>query len=150
LTQIRPSWGKLEQGRNLTLTEIQFHISPAVSNDRLNSLFAAAWANHRPMDFQRVLSRSLLYVCAFEAEQLIGFVNVAWDGGIHGFLLDPTVHPDCQRRCIGIRLVRIAVDAARERGVEWLHVDYEPHLRKFYRRCGFRQTEAGLIHLNNR
>ena len=31
--------------------------------------------------------------------------------------------------------------------VVWLHVDYEPHLLDFYRRCGFRHTEAGLMHL---
>jgi lincosamide nucleotidyltransferase len=39
------------------------------------------------------------------------------------------------------------VEAALKRGVEWLHVDYEPHLADFYRACGFRPTKAGLIHL---
>ena len=32
-------------------------------------------------------------------------------------------------------------------GVEWLHVDYEPHLEGFYRGCGFRHTAAGLLHV---
>jgi len=40
-----------------------------------------------------------------------------------------------------------AVRVARERGAEWLHVDFEPHLEGFYRACGFRPTEAGLIRL---
>jgi hypothetical protein len=43
--------------------------------------------------------------------------------------------------------VELAVEAARERDVEWVHVDFEPHLRPFYARCGFRPTEAGLIRL---
>ena len=34
-----------------------------------------------------------------------------------------------------------------ERGAQWLHVDFEPHLTAFYRGCGFRPTEAGLIAL---
>ncbi|NTE47960.1 GNAT family N-acetyltransferase, partial [Rhizobium pusense] len=28
-----------------------------------------------------------------------------------------------------------------------LHVDFETHLTSFYRSCGFRPTEAGLIEL---
>jgi hypothetical protein len=31
--------------------------------------------------------------------------------------------------------------------VQWLHVDYEPHLAPFYRALGFRHTEAGLLRL---
>jgi len=31
---------------------------------------------------------------------LIGFVNVAWDGGDHAFLIDTKVRPDHQRRGI--------------------------------------------------
>jgi hypothetical protein len=31
--------------------------------------------------------------------------------------------------------------------MEWLHVDYEPHLDSFYRACGFQPTLAGLLEL---
>jgi predicted N-acetyltransferase YhbS len=129
------------------MQEITYRLSPPVTNETLNGLFGAAWENHQPSDFAPVLSRSLAYVCAYEGERLVGFVNLAWDGGVHAFLLDTTVHPNVQRRGIGIELVRAAVDAARARGVEWVHVDYEPHLDAFYARCGFEPTRAGLIHL---
>ena len=122
-------------------------ISPPVSSDSLNALFAAAWENHVVRDFEPVLNRSLLYVCAFRGDALVGFVNAAWDGGLHAFLLDTTVHPDVQRRGVGVQVVQAAIVAAHERGIEWLHVDYEPHLREFYARCGFVPTEAGLMNL---
>ncbi|HUX49921.1 MAG TPA: GNAT family N-acetyltransferase, partial [Spirochaetia bacterium] len=51
------------------------------------------------------------------------------------------------RRGIGRELVERATAAVRERGLQWLHVDYEPHLEPFYARCGFRSTAAGLIRL---
>jgi GNAT superfamily N-acetyltransferase len=127
---------------------IEYVISPAVGNAAMNALFAASWPDHREADFAPVLARSLLYVCAYSGDRLIGFVNVAWDGGIHAFLLDTTVHPDFQRQGIGIRLVREAADAAKARGIEWLHVDYEPHLDGFYRACGFEPTLAGLMRLS--
>jgi len=79
---------------------------------------------------------------------LAGFVNVAWDGSDHAFLLDTKTHPSVQRRGVGTELVRLAAARAAAAGCEWLHVDHEPHLDAFYLdACGFRPTSAGLIHL---
>lgn len=133
-----------------TECDIDYQISPAVINVELNTLFAAAWPDHTPTEFTLLLKRSLLYVCAYSADCMIGFVNVAWDGGCHAFLLDTTVHPNYQRRGIGRRLVETAAEECRQRGVTWLHVDFEPHLRAFYTACGFLPTEAGLMQLSAR
>jgi GNAT superfamily N-acetyltransferase len=130
--------------------EINYRLSPLVSNDDLNRLFGVSWPNHSPSDFQKVLQRSLAYVCAYDGDDLVGFVYLAWDGGAHAFLLDPTVDPAFRRRGIGRRLVEKAVAVARSRGLEWVHVDYEPELEGFYRGCGFRPTLAGLIRLDER
>jgi GNAT superfamily N-acetyltransferase len=117
-------------------------------DEELAPLWQAAWGSDLSLGYRdRVLKRSLTHVCAFEGERLVGFVNVAWDGGVHAFLLDTTVHPEFQRRGIATSLVRRAAELARERGAEWLHVDYEPQLEEFYRGCGFRPTGAGLIDL---
>jgi GNAT superfamily N-acetyltransferase len=79
---------------------------------------------------------------------LIGFVNVAWDGGDHAFLIDTKVRPDRQRRGIGTELVRIAVAQAAQAGCGWIHVDFDDHLAPFYHgACGFVETPAGLIRL---
>ena len=119
----------------------------SITSDELNALFAAAWADHQSRDFKPVLALSLVYLTAREDCHLIGFVNVAWDGGRHAFLLDPTVHPGCQRRGLGTHLVRQAARAARAHGIEWLHVDFEPKLEKFYLGAGFRATAAGIWNL---
>ncbi len=110
------------------------------------ALRAAAWSEPGPETLKR-LDHSLSWVCAYDDAQLIGFVNLAWDGGVHAFLLGPTVHPDWQRRGVGRELVRRAADQARARGLHWLHVDFEPHLSGFYWTCGFLATEAGLMRL---
>src|SRR5690606_29883241 len=94
-----------------------------------------------------ILSRSLGHIGAYEQDRLVGFVNIAWDGGAHAFILDTCTDPDFRRRGIATELVKRAADLARHRGAEWLHVDYEPHLEPFYRGCGFRHTDAGLLDL---
>ena len=130
---------------SISTEDLHFVENPVVSNQELNELFAVAWQEHAPRDFQPVLRRSLVYLCAYLEGQLIGFINLAWDGGFHAFVLDVTVHPNYQRRGIGVELVRRAAKTATQRGVQCLHVDYESHLDSFYKRCGFQPTNAGLI-----
>ena len=126
-----------------------YRVSPLVDSETLNALWAASWPEHRERAFGPVLEHSLAYVCAHDEGTLVGYVNLAWDGGVHAFLLDPTVHPAYRRQGIGTELVRRASAVARERGVRWLHVDYEPHLAPFYEGCGFRHTRAGLMDLSH-
>ena len=126
---------------------IDCRVNPALTDDDLNRLFTAAWGAREPRRFGPILERSLAYIGAFDGGRLIGFVNLAWDGGVHAFLLDTTVHPAHQRRGIGRRLVAVAARVARERGIEWLHVDYEARFEPFYRACGFMPTTAGLLNL---
>ena len=119
--------------------------SPPLTNTELDALFSLSWPNYTPRDFLPVLARSLTFVCAYEADQLIGFVNLAWDGGHHTFILDVTVRPDWRRQGVGRQLIQRAVAIARAQGVEWVHVDFEPSLTSFYAQCGFQPTAAGLI-----
>lgn len=129
------------------MTNIDIKIEPNISDEELNTFFSLAWENHLYRSFNNVLQHSLTYLCAYDESLLVGFVNIAWDGGIHAFVLDPTVHPKYQRQGIGRWLIQQAAEICRSRGVEWLHVDYEPYLHVFYRTCGFRKTAAGLINL---
>lgn len=104
----------------------------------------------RATDWQQQVERhSLGWVCAFEASRLIGFVNVAWDGGRHAFILDTVVAAGEGRNGLGSSLVRRAREGAAAAGCEWLHVDFEEHLRPFYyEACGFTPADAGLVRLD--
>jgi ribosomal protein S18 acetylase RimI-like enzyme len=128
---------------------VAYRVDPPVSTGEIDGLFAAAWCGHEPRDWNPVLKRSLVYLCAYQERRLVGFVNIAWDGGVHGFILDTTVHPELRRRGIGRQLVLRAATEARDRNVEWLHVDFEPHLQGFYDSCGFKPTDAGLLPLTH-
>jgi GNAT superfamily N-acetyltransferase len=124
-----------------------FELDSFPADADLAPLWFAAWGAPLRPGYAEILHRSLCHATAGVDGRLIGFVNVAWDGGAHTFLLDTTVHPEFRRRGIATALVRLVTAAARARGAEWLHVDYEPHLEGFYRGCGFGSTKAGLIRL---
>ena len=116
----------------------------------LNALHAEGFG-HRILDIgwrAQVERHSLGWVCARLDGELVGFVNVAWDGGAHAFILDTVVSAALRRSGIGAELVAEAAGGARAANCEWLHVDFEDDLRAFYfDACGFRPTNAGLIAL---
>lgn len=99
--------------------------------------------------WDRVSSHSLGWMSARSTDGvLVGFVNVAWDGADHAFLVDTKTRTDRQHRGVGTELVRQAARHAQSAGCEWLHVDFETGLGPFYvDACGFRPTDAGVIHL---
>jgi GNAT superfamily N-acetyltransferase len=121
-----------------------------VADDDLSGLHARAFRQpgSRTPSRQRLELHSLTWILALEDEQLVGFVNVAWDGGAHAFLLDTTVDPAMQGNGVGRALVGAAVREATQAGCEGLHVDFEQDLTAFYLgACGFRSSPAGVLRL---
>jgi ribosomal protein S18 acetylase RimI-like enzyme len=122
-------------------------------NAALNALHAEGFG-HRVLEddwWAQVNRHSLGWVCAREGDDLVGFVNVAWDGGDHAFLIDTKVASSHQRQGLATALVAEAARQATAAGCEWLHVDFEDQLAPFYfGACGFQPTSAGLIRLRRR
>lgn len=91
---------------------------------------------------------SLGRVTARDDQGLVGFVNVIWDGQVHAFIEDTLVAHRARRQGIGKSLLAVATENSKGAGCEWLHVDFDDHLKSFYfDACGFRPTNAGLIQL---
>jgi len=126
---------------------IDIRTDPLPDDAALERLWQAAWGDAGPASFQPILQRSLTHVGAYDGPLLVGFVNVAWDGGIHAFILDTCVDPAYRRQGIALRLLALAAETARDRGAAWLHVDFEPQLETLYRQAGFAPTAAGLMRL---
>jgi len=124
-----------------------------VTSTELNALHADAFETRLYADDEcdwlaQLHGHSLGWVTAREAGALIGFVNVLWDGLVHAWIQDTMVATAARHRGIATRIVARAVEESHAAGCEWLHVDFEDHLRSFYLdACGFTPTNAGLIRL---
>lgn len=128
--------------------DIRIAIDPFPTDAALRRLWQVAWGDDGPASFQPIVQRSLAHLGAYDGALLVGFVNVAWDGGIHAFILDTCVDPAYQRQGIALALLAQAAEAAKARGAVWLHVDFEPRLEALYRQAGFVHTAAGLMRLD--
>lgn len=125
----------------------------AFSNPEVNALHAEAFGtrvyDESEWDWVGLTERhSLGWVVARQDQDLVGFVNVLWDGLVHAWLQDTMVAARSRGEGIGTGLVAHAKEAAKAAGCEYLHVDFDENLRPFYfDACGFTPTWAGLIAL---
>jgi GNAT superfamily N-acetyltransferase len=126
----------------------------AFSNSEVNALHAQAFET-RVYDQSQwnwrdlTAAHSLGWVVARDGHVLVGFVNVLWDGLVHAWIQDTMVAASARGNGVGTELIAVATAAARAAGCEWLHVDFDDHLRPFYfDACGFTPTNAGLIALH--
>ena len=132
---------------------IEYRWRGPVDNAEMNRLHAEAFDTRVFTDDEwnwvdQLERHSLGWVTAREDDELLGFVNVAWDGLVHAWLQDTMVADDARHLGVGTQLVATAIQEARDAGCEWLHVDFDEELRPFYlEACGFTPTPAGLIQL---
>lgn len=128
---------------------IEYRWRGVITDTELVDLVRSHGGRAAPGWWDQVRPYSLGWVTArLGDEALVGFVNVAWDGGDHAFLIDTKVASTYQRQGIATELVGRAASHAKAAGCEWLHVDFEEQLAPFYfDACGFRPTPAGLVHL---
>jgi len=122
----------------------------AFTNQEVNALHAEAFKtrvfDQSEWNWAELVHRhSLGWVVAREGAELVGFVDVLWDGLVHAWLQDTMVAVKARGTGVGTKLVACARDGAKRAGCEYLHVDFEDHLRPFYLgACGFAPTNAGL------
>lgn len=129
------------------MAELVYSERAALELEELQALFASAWGGNGKPHYDRVLDRAFTWITARDAGRLVGFVNVAWDGGVHFFLLDTTVDPGYQRRGVGFQLVRTAIASCRGSG-EWMLVDSDQQLMdRLYFPAGFESASAGVVGL---
>ncbi len=139
----------------LKLMATDFSWRGEFDNGELNRLHAEAFG-HRVFDgeewdwLRQVSDHSLGWVMARDDGNLVGFLNVPWDGLVHAWLQDVMVAATAQHRGVGRAMVSLARERTAAAGCEWLHVDFDSDLAPFYiTACGFSPTGAGLINLTD-
>ena len=120
-----------------------------LADEEMLDLVASHGGTPVPGWWDQIRPHSMGWVTARVGDEIVvGFVIVVSDGSDHAFLIDVKTRRAYQRKGIGVRVVKFAAQHAKAAGCEWLHVDFEPHLRAFYLdACGFQPTDAGLVRL---
>lgn len=126
--------------------DVQITRDGAVSAREIEDLREAVGWDRSEETVSRALQRSHSYYVARDGSgRLVGYLSVVSDGVADAFLVDLAVHPELQRRGLGKRLVKRAVEEVRQEGIRCIQVTFRPELRAFYAACGFRIFGGGII-----
>jgi GNAT superfamily N-acetyltransferase len=126
--------------------EIDIRINPAVEDQEVCALRNAVGWGGFERDYPAAFTGYWGTVGAFDEDNyLIGWCAILSDGVRHAVLIDVIVHPAWQRRGIGKRIVRQAIDHCHTHGISIIHVDFTPEYSTFYKACGFKIGLAGIL-----
>ena len=118
----------------------------AVSSGEINVLMALCWDEFEDTDFDRILQHSLAYFTIRDDQnRLIGYCNLAWDGGRHASLFDLNIHPDFRHQGLAIKMIQQVKQVAIDNNIRFFHVDFDPTLEPLYKKAGFDMISAGLM-----
>lgn len=95
-----------------------------------------------PARMQRMIDEAQYVEAARLDGELIGFIRVLTDRAYNAFISDLAVRPDHQRRGIGTRLMRRALEADPQ--VKFI-LDATADSAGFYRQFGFKETTVMVL-----
>jgi len=125
--------------------QLQFIERPKLDAVALGQLRRAVGWDERLKKIRLTLGRCYYWAGCFDGGKLIGFVEVVSDGVDDAYIRNLMVHPDYQRRGIGLKLLQMAQGRIKADGIKTVNLLFEPELAPFYRKAGFRIVSGGLI-----
>lgn len=95
----------------------------------------------------RGLPGSLYAVCVRDGDRLIGMGRIVGDGGCNFEIVDMAVHPDFQRRGLGLAIMDLLMDYLRSEAPSSAYVSLiaDHGAPALYRRFGFEPTAPDSI-----
>ncbi len=125
--------------------EFRYEYTPNLKAEQVASLRESVGWDARVEKFKKKLGNTYFCVACFKDDRLIGYLDVVSDGIDDAYIRDLVVHPDYQRRGIGLNLLNMVIKRAKSDGIKMVNIIFEPRLEKFYKRANFVIMSAGQI-----
>jgi ribosomal protein S18 acetylase RimI-like enzyme len=88
---------------------------------------------------------SYFYICCYEKNKLIGFLDVVSNGVTDAYIQDVIVNPEYQGKGIGTNLMNNAIKKLKEDNIYMISVIFDESLLHFYKKFGFYMMLSGQL-----
>lgn len=120
-------------------------INMPISNHEVPKLRELIGWGRRDKDFPILFERCNFWAgVRNENNELIAFGYVVGMGLEHGYMEDIIVHPDYQKKGIGVELVRELLRESERFGLEIVTLTFNFKHKNFYETCGFTLCSGGV------
>lgn len=126
---------------------MEYSTKKEIGATQLNKLWnAIGWSSRDPNKWKNALSKSSFVISVWDAEKLIGLGRILEDGVMCMFY-DIAVHPDYQRRGIGISIMNKLIDKVKDKryvSIGLFTWEGNPANIQFYKKFGFEKVDTGM------
>ena len=128
---------------------IRYEFDAPVSAAAIADLRTSVGWNRMEQELQNPKLRNAFHLCAFDGEQLVGYVAVVGNGVTDAYIQDLMVHPAYQQQGIGKQLMQRVLARLKGEGLYMVSVIYgEAELRRYYEDLGFTTMLCGQMELS--
>lgn len=124
---------------------MKYEFSPQISPKEVSELRNSVGWNGMEQCYKNSLNKSYFYICCFDDNKLIGFLDVVSNGVTDAYIQDVIVNPDFQGKGIGTNLMKLAIDKLIEDNIYMISVLFHESLSPFYKKFGFNLLLAGQL-----
>ena len=124
---------------------ISYQISCPVDSKQIADLRRSVGWNAMMDCYNTSLRNSYFYLCCFDNEELVGFLDVVSNGVTDAYIQDVIVRPSHQGNGIGTHMIEMAVKRLKDNRVYAISVLFDEKLKDFYAKFGFHIMMAGQM-----
>jgi len=124
---------------------LEYKINCKIDPEQITYLRKSVGWNGMLESNRKLLKNSYLYICCFEENELIGFLDVVSNGITDAYIQDLIVKPSFQKKGIGKELMNMAIDLLKKDGIYAISVLFNEELQNFYKQFGFNIMMAGQL-----
>lgn len=128
---------------------ISYMISCEVYPKQIASLRKSVGWNEMDDYYKYSLKNSYFYICCFDCNELIGFLDVVSNGFTDAYIQDVIVNPSYRNNGIGSHLMTMAIERLKQNKIYAVSVLFEQRLLSFYKKFGFNIMMAGQLEIQN-
>jgi ribosomal protein S18 acetylase RimI-like enzyme len=124
---------------------MKYEFSVQVSPQEISELRKSVGWNSMEEYYNDSLKQSYFYICCYEEDNLIGFLDVVSNGVTDAYIQDVMVSPKYQGKGIGTNLINKAINKLKEDNIYMISVIFEESLLSFYNKFGFNTMLSGQL-----
>lgn len=124
---------------------MRYEFSPKVSPQEVAELRNSVGWNGMEQCYKNSLKGSYFYICCYDDNELIGFLDVVSNGVTDAYIQDVIVNPNYQGKGIGTNLMNRAIDKLNDDNIYMISVLFQESFLPFYKKFGFNMLLAGQL-----
>jgi len=122
--------------------KIQIKKVKSIESEKIINLYKDAgwWTDEDNKNYYKIkdlVSGSYAFIGAFMKDNLIGMCRIISDGCFDAYIQDLIVKKEFQKKGIGLKILKFAVDYLIEKEISRIVLIGKPNTYKFYKKAGF-------------